>query len=80
MHGPLAEESVGEPPTRPHIDHMTLAELMMRNPMRRLGTYITALSAANAWSFNRPSDRRAMRVISGCLSHQQQSEIRLKSD
>jgi hypothetical protein len=46
---------------------------MMRDPMRRTGTY-TALSAAAAWSFNRPSDRCCMRAVLGSASHQQQSE------
>jgi hypothetical protein len=82
---PLAESSVGKPPSRHHINGIRLdmsLEGMMRNPMRRLGTYISALSAAAAWSFNRPSDRCVMRVESGCLSHtKQQSGIRLsKSD
>jgi hypothetical protein len=37
--------------------------------MRRIGTYIAALSAAAARSFNRPSDRFVVHAaIVGCLS------------
>jgi len=41
--------------------------------MRRLGTTIAALSAANVWSLTRLSERTFMRAKSGCLAHQQQS-------
>jgi len=33
---------------------------MKRNPMRRTSPYLTALSVANVWSFNRPSKRLGM--------------------
>jgi hypothetical protein len=33
--------------------------------MRRTGPYLTALSVANAWSFNRPSKRLGMGVTIG---------------
>jgi hypothetical protein len=38
--------------------------------MRHLGTTITALCAANVWSFERLSERQVVRVVPGCLSHQ----------
>jgi len=42
---------------------------MTRNPMRHTGRYLTALSAANAWSFNRLSKRPVMCVaIQGSVS------------
>ena len=50
----------------------------MRNPMRRLGTTIAALSAANVWSLKRPSERGLMRAESGCLTHRQQSGLNPK--
>jgi hypothetical protein len=77
MHRPLTEESVGKLPARHHIDDMSLA--LMRTPMRRLGTTITALRAASAWSIMRPSDRLVVRVASGCRFYQQ-SGFHLKSD
>jgi metal-dependent HD superfamily phosphatase/phosphodiesterase len=64
---------VGKPPPRHHIDETDMTVGTMRNPMRRLGTTILALSAANAWSFMRPSDRRVVRIETGYLSHRQQS-------
>ena len=46
--------------------------------MRRLGTIIAALSAANVWSLKRPSERGLMRAESGCLTHRQQSGLNPK--
>jgi hypothetical protein len=64
---------VGKPPLRHHIDEIDMTVGMTRDPMRHLGTTITALCAADAWSFVRPSKRYVMRIESGCLSHQTQS-------
>jgi hypothetical protein len=44
---------------------------MMRNPMRRTGTTIAALSAATAWSFNRPGDCNVVRMALGCRAYRQ---------
>jgi hypothetical protein len=42
---------------------------MTRDPMRRTDLHLTALSVANAWSFNRPSKRLGMcEVIYGFMS------------
>jgi len=57
------------------IDEIDMTAGMTRNPMRRLGTTILALSAANAWSFRRPSDWHVVRIETGCLSHRQQSGL-----
>src|SRR5215510_14998997 len=72
---PPAGFMVGEPPPRHHIGEIDMTVGMTRNPMRHLGTTITALSAADAWSFVRPSNRYVMRIVSGCLSHQTQSGL-----
>jgi hypothetical protein len=50
----------------------------VRNPMRRYGSYSTALSAAAVWSFARPGMRLVTRTaMTGCIS-QHQSEAVLK--
>jgi type II secretory pathway component PulK len=42
---------------------------MKRNPMRRTSPYLTALSVANVWSFNRLSKRLGMcATIEGSVS------------
>src|SRR5437870_12459130 len=71
----LANRRRGTISTKHHIDEIDMTAGMTRNPMRRLGTTIAALCATNAWSFERPSDRRIVRVETGCLSHQQQSGL-----
>jgi hypothetical protein len=73
MHAPASRIPVGKQPPRHHIGEIDMTVGMTRTPMRRLGTTIDALCAANAWSFERPSKRFVMRIESGCLSHQVQS-------
>jgi len=53
---PIGRAAAGELPPTHVVGGMT------RNPMRRTGPYLTALSVANAWSFNRPSKPLAMRT------------------
>jgi hypothetical protein len=71
MQRPADQKVVGKLSPRHHID--SVRHGMTRNPMRRLGTTIAALSAANAWSFKRPIERIFVRVELGCLTHRQQS-------
>jgi hypothetical protein len=73
MHAPADQSMVGKQPPRHHIDEIDMTVGTTRNPMRRVGTTILALSAANAWSFKRPSDRHVVRIETGYLSHRQQS-------
>jgi len=57
-----------------HIDRIDMTVGTTRkNPMRHLGTIISALCAANAWSFVRLSKRYVVRIETGGLSHRQQS-------
>jgi hypothetical protein len=60
---PISRAAAGELPPTHVVGGMT------RNPMRRTGPYLTALCAANAWSFNRLSKRLVMGVrILGSVS------------
>jgi hypothetical protein len=51
---PISRAAAGELPPTHDVGGMT------RNPMRRTGPYLTALSVANAWSFNRLSKQLIM--------------------
>src|ERR1700731_3140112 len=60
---PISRAAAGELPPTHDVGGMT------RNPMRRTGPYLTALSVANAWSFNRLSKRLVMgATIQGSVS------------
>jgi hypothetical protein len=60
-----SRNAAGEAPLRPDISGIK------RNPMRLTGTHMIALSAADAWSFIRPSDRGVMCATLGSLSQYQ---------
>jgi hypothetical protein len=60
---PISRAAAGELPPTHDVGGMT------RNPMRRTGPYLTALSVANARSFNRLSMRLVMcATIPGSMS------------
>jgi hypothetical protein len=75
MHAPADHWLASSRRTNIDIDEIDMTVGKTRNPMRRLGTTILALSAANAWSFKRPSDWHVVRIETGCLSHRQQSGL-----
>ena len=60
---PISRAAAGELPPTHDVGGMT------RNLMRRTGPYLTALSVANAWSFNRLSKQLVMcATIQGSVS------------